>query len=255
MSFDKRVAENISNLNDTDKKILEYISGKYTSFKNEKLASIAKGTFTSPNAIVRFAKKLDYNGFSEMKYAILSNTKKTFTELHEHTDYYAVGTTLIKGMEKTLNINREDVFMKIVQEISSAKKIIFFALGITTNTTRTFIQKLEHYNKLCLLPTDRDNALTLAKNLDNDFLAVFITLSGKTDVLIQCANILKQKNVQIISITGLGNNYIQDISTLSLYTQTDNYLSTSTDLQTRLYIDFILEILFNSIAQSCENDR
>jgi len=106
---------------------------------------------------------------------------------------------------------------------------VFFSLGITTNSTRTFIQKLEHYNKLCLIPTDRDNALALARNLDDGFLAIFITLSGNTEILIQCANLLKQKGINIISITGLENNYIhkQTIIQIPLLIYNLDYILTS----------------------------
>ena len=55
--------ENIT-LNNTEKRIVEYILEKSHSFSNIKITDMANDLYLSSNTIIRSCKKLGYSGFS-----------------------------------------------------------------------------------------------------------------------------------------------------------------------------------------------
>lgn len=248
MSFNKKVSQHIQEMNDTDKKVMNYFVNNYENVSNEKVAEVAKALYISPNAIIRFAKKLGYSGFSEMKFDILNQTA-TSAKTAPSLDYYSLGEKMIKNMQKTIDINRENHFHQVVESLIAANKIVFISLGVTNSITRSFIQRLEVLNKVCILSSDRDNAVTLARNLDDSFLAFFVSLSGNSDIVIQCANYFKERKIKIISLTGLSQNYLQEVSDIALYAYSEPREVDSMDIGSRIYIAFMLELLFSEISK------
>lgn len=254
MTFNERIAERIQSLNDTDRKVMKYILSEYETIPNKKIAEIAKLLFISPNAVIRFAKKLGYSGFSEMKYDIQNNMSGTLN-IPKSQNYYASADKMIKNMQKTVDMNREKNFYEAAKSVAAANKIVFISLGLTQNATKSFTQRLEVLNKVCVLSNDRDNALTLAKNLDNTFLAFFVSFSGNSDIIIRCANYFKEKNTKIISLTGFSQNYLQEVSDISLYSYSEEHMIDHMDVSSRVYIEFMLDLLYKEILANQLNEN
>lgn len=249
MGFNKQISENIKALNDTDKKILDYILKNSAKMSDIKLKDITNSLYISPNAIIRFAKRVGYSGFSEMKYDIIHGSDLHYGQSHEQHTIHDLGKKIMSGLQKTLDINRDEYMGSAIDLLNDSNKIVFFSLGLSRNITKSFIQRIEILNKICILSKDRDNALTLAKNIDNSFIAFFVSLSGNTNSLIRCANYLKEKNVTILSLTGLEHNYIQEVSDISLYAHKDSLTIDNTDAGSRLYLELILEIIIMKLYE------
>lgn len=249
MGFNEQISVNIKKLNNTDKKILDYILKNSAKMTVLKLKDIANSLYISPNAVVRFAKRVGYSGFSEMKYDIVHASDLRYAQTYEQHTIHDLSKKIMSGLQKTLDINRDEYLESAIDLLDESNKIIFFALGLSRNTAKSFIQRIEILNKVCILSNDRDNALTLAKNIDNSFIALFVSLSGNTKSLIKCANYLKEKDVKILSLTGLEQNYIQEISDIALYAHIDSLTIDNTDAGSRLYLELILEIIITKLYE------
>lgn len=255
MLFYKRIAKNINDLNKTDKKIIQFITDCFDQYDNIKISDISKPLYISPNAVVRLAQKLEYSEFSEMKYEINRHleeredlnikTSKSFLDIHSH---------IYKGVQTTLDLNSNIKLNEAVERIVGSKKIVFFSLGITQNYSQSFMQQLQVFEKICILSTDRDNALTLAKNIDSNFLAFFISMSGDTDALVQSASYLKHNKVPIIALTGLNQNSLQEFADISLYAQTNITYVDNTDISSRIYLDIVLETIIQKIINNYQKE-
>lgn len=255
MNFLEKVARNIKRFNETDKRIIDYITVNFETFDNKKVSDIAEDLFLSPNAIIRVAKKMGYTGFSEMKYAILHDNRsnQTFSVISRESNL-EMKESVLKSVKTTLEINSDDNIQGTVDMIMDHKNIIFFSLGITKNYVKAFIQQLQVFNKVCILSSDRDNAISLAKNIDNDFLAVFVSVSGDTDALVKSASYLKQKKTPIIALTGLNQNSLQEFADISLYAHTDLYEVDSIDISSRAYINLLLDLIMQRIISTHNKD-
>lgn len=247
MDFHQRITKNLTKLNDTDKRILDYILKRSEHFSNEKLSTISESLFISSNSVVRFAQKLQYSGFSEMKFSIVASAKEGNSQRTAESKYREKGEVTIQNLIKTLDINHERKIKEAVDSIVAANKIVFFALGITKNYAKSFIQRLQAFNKVCVLSSDRDNALMLAKNIDSEYLAFFISLFGQTDILIQSATYLKQKNVKMITLTGMSPTYIQELGDVNLFAHSEVNMVDAIDMSSRLSVEFVLDSLINEL--------
>lgn len=67
--------------------------------------------------------------------------------------------------------------------------------------------------------------------------------------MIQCANFIREKNIKILSLTGLEHNYIQEISDIALYAHTDALKINNADMASRLYLEVILEVIISKLYE------
>ena len=70
MTFDERVAYGQEYLNETDDAILIYIRENISKISSLTIQKMSKELFIAPNSIMRFAKKIGYSGFAELKFSI-----------------------------------------------------------------------------------------------------------------------------------------------------------------------------------------
>jgi len=82
MTFEERVQLNEDKLNDTDDQIVEYIRKNREEIGDISIQAMAKALYTVPNTIVRFAKKLGYRGFAEMKAALALENRRAEEDPH-----------------------------------------------------------------------------------------------------------------------------------------------------------------------------
>ncbi|WP_125706010.1 MurR/RpiR family transcriptional regulator [Lacticaseibacillus daqingensis] len=253
--FNQRVAKHIQKLSPSEEKILAYITEHYNQIPSKRIGTIANDLYMSPNALVRFAKKLQYSGFSELKFDISADlsehpNKMTPTAAIGPDGYYDIGENIIGNLRQTLDINREAYFVEAADLVATYNKIAFVALGLSNSSLSSFTRRLEVLNKVCLVSKDRDNALTLSRSLDDTFLVFIVSLSGETDVLSECLTSFKEQHCKIITITGLNNNPLHHHSDLSFYVPYERQSIHGIDMSSRICITFFLDIMVQYIYQN-----
>ncbi|WP_339232992.1 hypothetical protein MKY25_10670 [Geobacillus sp. FSL W8-0032] len=96
MRFDERVRLYADKLNDTDDQIVDYIIKHREEIADIPIQKMAEALYTVPNTIVRFAKKLGYKGFAELKAALA-------LEQRDETAIKADGKTVIEKTKKLID--------------------------------------------------------------------------------------------------------------------------------------------------------
>lgn len=70
MNFEERVYEHEWQLNETDDDIIDYIQKHKSDIMKLSIQKIAADLYIAPNAVMRLSKKLEYSGFSELKFSL-----------------------------------------------------------------------------------------------------------------------------------------------------------------------------------------
>lgn len=85
-----KIVDHSSNLNDSDKKILNYLLNHAAECSELSLAKLASRLYASESAIFRLCKKIGLSGYSELKFELAAYSKgeqhmvkqqESFTEL------------------------------------------------------------------------------------------------------------------------------------------------------------------------------
>lgn len=152
-------------------------------------------------------KKLGYKGFSELKAEIkLQNDK-------ENTYYANISPCIMK----TYEIIDMEVIDKVAKKINKAKGVIFYGVGDSIPFCEMITKNLKCVGKDAQFFIYRHDMVYSAKNINDKYIAFIISTSGETKQLIEVSNILKKKDVLLISLTHLSENTISKLADINLY--------------------------------------
>lgn len=215
MDLLNEMIQNVKNLNKNDMEILNYCFEHIKDIENLKVKDIASATFVSSATVVRFCKKLGFNGFLEFKNYI----KFQFQKMHKEK----IDVCIEKDIEKTFEFMKQSSLEEVAKLIDSARRIEFFGTGATSFVCHQVAKILRGLGLMAFSYDDNSMMTMQAETLDKSDLILVFSVSGETSQVIKALMVAKEKQVKIVSITGLSNNTISRLADISFYTGVTTY--------------------------------
>lgn len=220
MTFEDRINTYYHSLNGTDKHIIKQIiinKPQWEEMTQQRLADLCNASTAS---IHRMLKRLNFSGFSEFKFYMIK--RPTVDNWSENTESYR--DFIVKTIDTTLEMNAEDVFLRVYDMIENAPELYGFGTGTEQRESlQSFSNHLMYYHTpLIMLDTVTDINLMSLRMKRGDVLFI-ASLSGNTPMFDEMMSILKLKGVSVISLTNNTKNAISAASDLNLYFQDDSF--------------------------------
>lgn len=191
--------ENISKENNTFAVVAKYLLDK-KDVSNLSISEIVDNCYVSVSTPTRLAKRLDFEGFKELKYELkkVKDIKEDRSESLLSTDYYS---NLLEGLEKTLGSIDDETINNIANKISKSSKIVLYAIADTSLVAMDFKYKLERLGKNVVCYSDYHLQQVHANLSNKDTLSIGITYSGLTQEVLNSLKIAKSKGSDTIIIS------------------------------------------------------
>lgn len=245
-------------LSHIEKIILDYIIASGHDLKNLSTRDIAKATYTSSASVVRLAKKLSFQGFDELKEKFLFEMDYyDMRDAHIDANFPFQSTDsimdianimselMINTAKDTLQLMSHDSLQKAVQIIDHSENIYIYALSANYYISNVFKEKMSRIGKLVVVE-DLEHTYNALLPQAKDC-AIIISYSGGHDTLNQCARILKNRGITMISITALNHNAMSKMSDCSLYLSTrEKYFSKIAHFTNEYSVELVLNILYSA---------
>lgn len=268
MLFTDRLTH-ITDLTDNEKRIAKYIESNLSSVSTMSIQNLASKTYTSHSAIVRFAKKLNYDGFKTMRQDINKDVQQHIAQLNDvdanfpfspndsATDIAknisdltinAIKRTLIQIDEKSLN--------DAAQKIISSNRLVLFAIGDTQIRARGFQSKLIKINKFAIIAEEYGDESWTASNLNSGDLAIFLSYTGNSSNYLKLIKFLRKQKVPTLLITGNPKSKLIDYvdQTISIVQNEFDVLKVST-FASQITFEYLLDTIFAIIySKSYQKD-
>lgn len=148
--------------------------------------------------ILRFCKKLGYKGFQDFKLAISKDLAAPASQKINEDEIYQ---KISAGLDFTVKNLKQENLKKTVQYLMRAKRIVLFGVGNSSIAM--------HYLELALLKrgintlcsSDSHSQTLFASSLDENDLAILISVSGSTLDVLELAELYQAHKVPIVVIT------------------------------------------------------
>ncbi|MBE7036509.1 MAG: MurR/RpiR family transcriptional regulator [Ruminococcaceae bacterium] len=158
MSYRLRIQENAGNFTKTDEKIARYFLKHPQEAVFLSVGELGAATKTSPTAIMRFVKKINYEGLNELRIAIAHGEKDIQPEstlIVKKTDSVsAVKSTMVNlicdSAGTTGALNPDGVLEKAIKMIQKADTLYLFGVGASGIVAEDLYHKLVRINKRCM---------------------------------------------------------------------------------------------------------
>lgn len=248
MLLEELVSKNLNKLNPTDLIIWRYIYANKAECPYMSIYNIAINCNVSKTTVLRFAKKLGLDGFSDLKTML----KMELNQKIENSSIDIAQATINLCEQVGKGIAKQD-FTKLNKLLYNAKRIFVYASGYVQKNVASEISRLfVNCNILVYEIKVPDEFATIIRNIRKGDLFIIISLSGESKNVIDVAQKLYLQKIPIISLTQLESNALATLSTGNIYI-TPVRLPATVDFEYKSMLGFFLavEIWFVSYSQYC----
>lgn len=246
------------NLTENETRISDYIQSNLTLVSEMPIQKLAAATYTSHSAIVRFAKKLDYDGYKSMRHAITTAAQQQKTQLNDVDANFPFKPTdsamdiaknmsdlTINAVKRTLLQLDEQALSTAATQIIKAKRLFLFAIGDSQIRARSLQSKLIKINKFAVIADEYSDESWTAANLTEDDLAIFISYTGDGIQRLKIIEFLGEHNVPTLLFTGNPESKLITYATQTILTTQDelNVMKVST-FASQIAFEYLLNTLF-----------
>lgn len=251
--------EVLSNLTKSELSILQYIDNNASKVLSMSIHELSENVFSSTATILRLCKKLNFSGYSELKFVLKNNlaSKKTLNSNPLSDDNILLD--LYSQVENTGRLLNTKNIESVISYLLSDKKIHLFSTGIT-NVISEYMQRylLAVDRSVILYKIDKlslDSTINFTKN---DVL-ILVSVTGNEPSILKIARLAQSNNVPIIAIAPLTSSPLSQIANITLYFYSKERSFSNYDISNRISIfyivDMLLEYYFYHLSNSKNNNN
>lgn len=206
-----QISKRLEYMTPVEQRIAKFMLDNPTQVINMPVKDIAEQSNTSDAAIVRFAKRVGLAGIKELKVELAKElhtlekekiSRVIDLEVDNHKDIFdKVFKNTIQALYNTEKIVSRESMKDAAHAILNANNTFIFGVGESSNVGQDIEQKLHCVNINAFFTSDKYLCLTRLSNAtDNDVLFV-ITLSGKTQEIVEVVKKAKRLGIKTVILT------------------------------------------------------
>lgn len=254
------IRQNYSNFTTVEKKIADYIFEVGEKMLEKSAQEVASEIGSSSAALVRFSRKLGYDGFSQLKqklsasYAVHEDDEDYYKEVNDSETPSSIKNKLkvrVNHMVETTNAAlSDDEIMAAVALIDEAESIFVFGIGASSMVAQDIFQKFSRIGKQVFFIQDAHLFVSSLSISDRKTIFIGISMKGETKEVIELARVVKGMKIPLIAITSREESTLGQMSDYILHSVSgeDYQMRTAAtmSLMAQLYVVDILFYMFVS---------
>lgn len=194
----------------TERSVARYIMTHMDQISRLSMAEIAAACQVSDTTVLRTCRHAGFNGFSELKIAIIrdtaSSTRVVPDDISRGDSPYTVARKVfaeeIQALYDTLELLSEERLKSAVAFIEKARRVLIVGVGQSSIMSQTFCVLLRRLDFPAIAPSDIHLQFAEASLLTEKDLCIVISYSGRTRDPIEVMKTAKSKGAATICITG-----------------------------------------------------
>ncbi|AMO82864.1 SIS domain-containing protein [Obesumbacterium proteus] len=244
--------------------IADYILANPDKLKqcsSQELASILN---ISQSSIVKFAQRLGFKGFTNLKMALIEewgqqSKQNAESEQHLHNDINVhdtpsvIAEKLFRAKQQALRMTTDSVNLaqleSVVAEIKAARRVQIMGMGGSSLVAKDLAYKLMKIGYPVMNEMDSHVQMTVAQSLGEGDVQIVISYSGALKEIFIAAQAAQEKGTKIIAITSLQDSPLRKLADFVLDTIADEARWRSSSISARTAQNTITDLLFVCLLQ------
>lgn len=223
-----QIRSNHENMGRGERKIADLISSDPHSILPLTITQFSEKVGCGAATLVRFSKRLGFNGYQELKIAIaqeistLSNEKERISP--DDSCYYMFTKRLRDiqiSLQKTRLVLKPSAMDAAAQKIMNAKRIVIFGLGNSAAIAHDAQHKFLRVGLNATACSDNHLQSIIASHLDEDCVAIGISHSGRSVDIVQALSLSRINGATTICVTNHDTSPITEVSDICLFTESE----------------------------------
>ena len=218
MKFKEKISIYYTSLTPTEKKICTKILDNPEIIIKNSIIDAGNKCDTSKSAMLRFAKKLGYSGYSEFKYAISEDyDSKPIDETTDVNESFLkrISSLFAESVYHLGNLNYELQLQQLAKMIDEYPYVKSIGIGNTSFCANQLVYSLYSYNKFIECVGDCIQFDYLKNCLNSEYLLIIFSVTCSETKYLDLVKTAKNKGAKIIVITMNNEHKLITLSDLS----------------------------------------
>ena len=219
-----QIRMSLPSLTDTEARLAQVLTEYRNLEAGTPIKEIATEAGVSEALVVKVAKKMGFNGFSELKAAILGyregNSADLYSEISPDDKLETVASkvfrTSLQALEETLAILDIEALDKTAQTLLKARNVDIYGVGGSAQIGRDIAHKFLRIGRRFSLQDDSHMMLMSASVLGPEDVVIAISHSGTTSAVIEAAEVAKKAGATVIALSNYARSPLAEIATITL---------------------------------------
>lgn len=203
--------------------------------------------------LVRFCKKLGYNGFQDFKLH-LSQEVAVFQSNVADSTPKRIALQMVDAINETSRSIRYDECLQIADLMINSGKVCAFGVGNSSITAMEITNVLARIGLTVTYTPDSHLQAMITSNLTSNDTVILISVSGSTKDIIDVAEIAKQNGVNIVVITCYDHSPLAKYADHILFSTRREAAYEGGSVSTIVSISYIINVLYNAIYERLGNE-
>ena len=225
LAIGARIKMSLSQLNPTERKIVEWLITKGNICQTTSLREVATTLHVSEPLLVKVAKKIGFSGFRELRSALISYFNALPYEKEEEiTEHDSLDTVLDKVFSSSIQALKEaravanpETIARAARWIFNAGRVIIYGVGGSASVGLDFEHKLLRLGIISHAYSDVHLMLMASSQLDENDVVIAISQTGVTRETLNAVNTARARKAKIICITNDNGSPLSQSSYLSIF--------------------------------------
>lgn len=253
---------------DTEKNIIQYILSNPSSLKEGTIGNIAQNTYSSNATIVRFCKKLGFQGIRDFRQAFLVEleSNKYIVNSVDYTVPFETKETTDSIINRMYSLYKEGIDLlqsridprqmeRIVECLTRSDRIFIMGFGDAKIAAKEFINKMVKINYFPVLATDNREELHVFPHITQKDCVLFITYGGKHASFDKGMKVLKRNHVKTMIITANEKSQLARECMYHIYLPDCEKEKKIGTFYSQLAFQYILNLLYALIYRDFTNKK
>lgn len=242
-------AKKIAALNLLESHVHNYIIKNINAVIYMTIRELADNSGVSTATVLRFCKKMDFKGYSELKTCLKIHLQKNNTLLIPH------GADEIMTFFKSIrNDEFDEVISCAAEQIRSAERVFFVGAGSSGSLGRYGARFLSNIGKFS--NHIDDPWYPVSTDMAQSAVAIVLSVSGETPEIIKIARQFVIHQCKVISITSSQNSTLAKMADFIIpYHVSRILIENEYDITTQIPVMFILESIGRKLALGRQNSQ
>jgi len=253
----KRITNSYNELSVLEKKIVEYLSNHPEDVINMTSRELADTLYISKTTVINLAKKLGFDGYTELKYYLKNQIhhQDDPKESQEDMLFKNIINDISEEATKTLSIQNEDNVRHIVKILMESKTVYVISRGASKPFGSYLSSRLAMLKIRCILVDDLNLIDILSEHIEPDESILLISLSGNTKSIVDISKAAHIKGSKVMVLTSFSDTKVQKNSDVTLYCYAKNTETKHNDLISRIGIHILIQVILQYMQYFVEEGR
>lgn len=255
MDFFEATHEKVRNLNQTERKLFDYVIKQMDEVKHMSIHKFAAEQFISASTIFRFAKKLGFSGYSDFINSLMVTSHiKQKNMLPKVLLKQGYSEKYLKNTIETVRVMSDQSVNKVIGLLARRPNVYI----LTDDNTHPIIQYSEKlFIGLGLHAYGPENTYqmqNLVNKINSQDMVIALSYSGQDKEMIDfIVKVFLRERPFLLSVTRADNNMLESLSDANFYVFAEEICINDMDLTSSVSMLMILEMLAYTYITNTES--